>query len=280
MRKTGLFISICVLLILIWGYTHYNAKNNANSPKNDDSQAVFVLSDNNNVTVSDEPQKPNTSENDKVRVLIYNTHTLEAYKQGEGYTYKEISAWRTDEADKNVSALGAELKNILESEYGIIALHDTKNHESKGISQSYKESLETIEEYKEKFPDIELYIDIHRDYSDSGEGEFVVIDGKECAKISLVVGNGKGATGAGFDDMPDYEHNLLIAQKITEYLNQINPSLAKDVQIKSGRYNQHIKNSILIELGNNANSFEQAKNSIPYIAMAINKILSGNELDN
>ena len=81
----------------------------------------------------------------------------------------------------------------------------------------------------------------------------------------LVVGKGEK-----YDDKPYYASNVAFAQRITDYLNSVEPKLCRPVRIKTGRYNQHVTpNCILVEVGHNANTLAQAKAAMPYLAESI-----------
>ncbi len=72
------------------------------------------------------------------KVLIYHTHTeAYAYAPGLGDT---CSDWRTDDAQKNIIAVGEALAGYLE-EYGIEVLHDQTNHEPPKLATAYTRSL-------------------------------------------------------------------------------------------------------------------------------------------
>lgn len=62
------------------------------------------------------------------RILIYHTHTHEAYAQEEGNEYVETGAWRTADADHSVVRVGAELASLLRM-YGFEVTHDTTDNE-------------------------------------------------------------------------------------------------------------------------------------------------------
>lgn len=146
-------------------------------------------------------------------VLIYHTHTTEAYFPTKHYTYAASSPWRTKDNGMNVVAVGEKLCTLLNERYGIYAIHDITDHEPPKLSSAYSRSLETMLEYKKKYPTIELFIDLHRDaYGNDPKApaDYLVIDGKECARIMFVVGTGEGATGAGFDEMPDFQSNYAL----------------------------------------------------------------------
>ena len=206
-------------------------------------------------------------------MLIYHTHTTEAYFPTKRYTYAVSSPWRTKDNGMNVVAVGEKLCTLLNERYGIYAIHDITDHEPPKLSSAYSRSLETMLEYKRKYPTIELFIDLHRDaYGNDPKApaDYLVIDGKECARIMFVVGTGEGATGAGFDEMPDFQSNYALAKGISEYLDTIHHSLARNIRVKVGRYNQHVSSHCLLaEIGHNANTFEQAMNSVEFLAEAI-----------
>lgn len=211
---------------------------------------------------------------DEPTILIYHTHTTEAYFKSSEDEYVSSSLWRTRDAKHSVVAVGEELKSILESLYGFNVIHDVTDHEPPKLATAYDRSLETMSNYKRKYPSIVLFIDLHRDaYSETDKPcDFATINGEECARLMLVVGKGEQ-----YDEKPYFDVNLSIAEKITNHLNTIEPSLARKIRIKSGRYNQHVSpNCILVEVGHNANTLEQAKNSMRYLAESIALSFSSN----
>lgn len=202
------------------------------------------------------------------KILIYHTHTTEAYTQTENYSYKETSDWRTDDQSRNVVAVGEALKLALESNYGFSVIHDTTDHEPPKLSTSYERSLITIQNYLEQYPSIVLIIDLHRDaynVTDEPTTDYATVYSDETARLMFVVGK-----GTNYEDKPDFDANYALAQSITERLEQLNPKLVRPIRVKDGRYNQHLcKYSLLVEVGHNANTLEQALASVPYLAEAI-----------
>ena len=207
------------------------------------------------------------------RVLIYHTHTTEAYFPTKGYSYTQSSAWRTRENDKNIVAVGEKLATLLRDKYGICVLHDITNHEPPKLATSYSRSVKTMEKYREQYPSITMYIDVHRDAYGSNPTEnkdYIVMNGQEVARLMFVVGTGEGATGTGYGEMPDFAANYALAKRITESLAAVNPGLVRNIRVKTGRYNQHISSQcLLVEVGHNANTLEQALNAVDYLAAAI-----------
>lgn len=209
---------------------------------------------------------------DEPRVLIYHTHTKEAYFPSEKYNYEPDSGWRCYDDSMNVVAVGERLAQTLREKYGISVIHDTTNHEPPKLSSAYSRSLQTMLYYKEKYPSITLFIDLHRDaYGDPTQpADFITIDGREVARIMFVVGTGEGATGTGFGEMPDFASNYALAERLCNYLISINGKLVRNIRVKTGRYNQHVSSSCLLaEIGHNANTLEQALAAAEYLAEAI-----------
>ncbi len=216
------------------------------------------------------------------RVLIYHTHTTEAYLSYGGDTYEASDKWRTKDETKNVVAVGELLTKLLSEQYGIAVIHDTTNHEPPKLSSSYSRSLLTMQAYREQYPTIEYFIDVHRD--DYGKGvsdepqDYVKIDGKETARLMFVVGTGAGATGAGFGEMPDFSSNQAFALDVTNRLQKVSKGLTRDVRIKTGRYNQHVSSHcLLVEVGHIANTLSQALTAVPYLARAVAESITAQE---
>ncbi len=209
---------------------------------------------------------------DEPQVLIYHTHNTEAYTQTETYTYVESGDWRTEDTSCSVIAVGEELARILREDYGINVIHDTTQHEQPDIQTAYSRSLRTMEYYKQTYPSLELYIDLHRDaYTTNGVNtDYAMIDGQRVARMMFVVGTGRGSSGSADDDLPDFESNYALALRLTETMLGYNDRLMRNVRVKSGRYNQHISSKcLLVEVGHNANTLEEALAAMQYLARAI-----------
>lgn len=209
------------------------------------------------------------SNQDEPTILIYHTHTTEAYRQTEDYQYDENAGkWRTHDNEKNIVKVGETLAEYLRQK-GYNVLHDTTDHEPPKLATSYSRSLATMEKYKEEYPSLKIFIDVHRDaYStDGGATDFCEIDGVKAAKLMFVVGTGEGATGAGFGEMPDFDSNFALAEELTNGLREIDEGLARDIRVKTGRYNQHVSPMcLLVEVGHNNNTLQEALNAVKHLA--------------
>ncbi len=200
------------------------------------------------------------------RVLIYHTHTHEAYEQVSDDPYVALEAWRTSDADHSVVRVGEELAKQLRG-YGFDVVHDTTDHEGEDLSTAYTRSIVTLQSYAEPF---DLYIDLHRDACVAGQlPAFATAGGESAAQLMFLIGNGKG-----FDVKPYYEQNLAFANALETRINAIEPGLCKPVLVKDGRYNQHIGVfSILVEVGNNRNTLQEALNAIAPLAKGLDLLM-------
>ena len=198
-------------------------------------------------------------------VLIYHTHTHEAYEQVSSDPYEAVEAWRTTDADHSVVRVGRELARCLRR-LGFEVVHDATDHENDALSTAYTRSLKTLEGYDRPF---DLYIDLHRDaYVKGAPVSYALGDGETCAQPMLLIGNGEG-----FDIKPHYAENLAFARDLTARINAVHPGLCKDVLVKDGRYNQHIGVfSVLIEVGHNRNTLREALTAVPFIADGIRAV--------
>ena len=169
------------------------------------------------------PQQP------RKRVLIYHTHTYEAFEQTD-VRYQETEKWRTADSRHNMVRVGEELAALLRA-LDMDVVHDVTAFEPPDLSGAYVRSLEMLENRKTAGEQYDLYIDLHRDaYAASYAGSNTVnIGGEEVAKLMLLIGKGEGQTGQGFDVKPDWQANLAVAQQVTDALNEQKNGLCRDV---------------------------------------------------
>lgn len=211
------------------------------------------------------------TENPRKRVLIYHTHTYEAYEQTPDDPYQETEKWRTADNAHNVVRVGEELAALLRG-LGVEVVHDVTAFEPPNLSSAYTRSLEMLQGRQAAGERYDLYIDLHRDaYAESQTGPNTVsVGGVEAAKLMVLIGKGEGQTSEGFDQRPDWEANLAIAQTMTDCLNAQADGLCRDVCLKGGRFNQHVAvGCVLVEAGNNRNTLEEVLAAMPYLADAV-----------
>jgi len=201
------------------------------------------------------------------RVLIYHTHTHEAYQQVADDPYEETEVFRTADPAHSIVRVGEALAELL-TQYGFTVVHDRTDHEPPKLSTAYARSLATVESYEQPF---DLYIDLHRDAYNQSMDDCAYFGGQELAQLMVLIGN-----GGDYEVKPDFEANLSFARRLTDCLNQKAPGVCRDVMVKNGRYNQHVgAPAVLIEVGHNENTLQQALSSMPLLADALKETLMG-----
>jgi len=216
-------------------------------------------------------QEETITAEERPRVLLYHTHTWEAYEMTADTQYTPTETWRTKDDRCNMVRVGEELARELEQR-GFAVVHDQTDFEPPNLSGAYSRSLRMLEERLDGGETYDYILDIHRDaYSGPyNGGNGTMVDGRQAAYVMLLVGRGTGETGSGFDERPDWPKNLELAQKITDRMNGLVQGISREVKIKSGRFNQHVSTgALLIEVGNNRNTLDEALASCEVIAQAI-----------
>lgn len=210
---------------------------------------------------------------DQPRVLVLHTHSTESYSSDNAVFCESVDTHgRSNDKAQNVIAIGKIISDML-NQQGMWAVHCTVMHDATQYKDSYANAAETIKKYLEKYPSIELVIDVHRDAVIKSSGEIVravsEVDGKAAAQVMCVVGSDFGG-----EDCPGWEDNLALAQKLRSVLNDSYENLCRPTSLKSSTYNQEFsKYSLLLEIGTSGNSLEEAEISAELVAKAIAEIL-------
>ena len=211
-------------------------------------------------------QEDHTQPVERPRVLIYHTHTHEAYAQTAADPYRETESWRTEDQTHSVVRVGEALAALL-TDYGFDVVHDTADYEYPKLNTAYARSLDMLE--TKRGETFNLCVDLHRDAWDKSMAECACIGSQRAAQLMMLIGN-----GGTFDIKPDYEANLAFAARLTDRINALCDGLCRPVMVKNGRYNQHLFTpSVLIEVGHNLNTLDEALTSMPVLAEALADLL-------
>lgn len=190
-------------------------------------------------------------------VLIYHSHTTESYTLLDAGFYTESADLKTKDASRNVVRVGDEICRILE-EKGIGVVHDTEIHDL-SYNESYDSSRKSVEEYLEKYPTIEITIDVHRDSITYKDGTKVkptaVVNGKKAARMMIISGCEYGRV----KNFESWQQNLRFSAAVTEKLNTQYEGLMRPILFSERRYNMDLTpNSFLLEIGTDANTLDEA----------------------
>ena len=204
---------------------------------------------------------------DAPQILIYHTHGSEGFSDS-----------RAGESEDTVIGVGELLAEILREKYGYTVLHDTSVFDKKNgkdnRNYAYNDALPYIEKILEENPSIEVVIDLHRD---AGEKRVVTIDEKPVAKIMLFNGlcrNTKGKlTYLPNENLAD---NLAFSFQMKLVGDEMYPGLMNRIFLKDYRYNMHLaERYLLIELGTEQNTVEEARNAMEPLADVLAQVLGG-----
>lgn len=200
----------------------------------------------------------------KPSVLIVHTHTTESYLEQD----------RSIDEEKNMIAIGRVVKEKL-IEGGIEVIHDTTVHDYPSYNGAYTRSAATTKNRINENPDINIVLDIHRDAVQSDDGSklslVTQIADKKAAQLMFVVG-----TDAQLSH-PKWQENMKLALKLQRCADTIYPTLMRPINLREQRFNQQLsEGSIILEVGTNGNSIEEAKYSASLISDVILKVLNNN----
>lgn len=213
-------------------------------------------------------QKPSlnlTTDADQPKVLIYHTHTTESYD----------CVARSTDLSKTVCAVGDAIAAELER-CGVKTIHDTTVHDYPAYDGSYDRSIETMRKNLEQYPSICVTLDIHRDAMHRDDGTMLkpvaIVNGKKAAQIMILSGCDDDGT-LGF---PNWEQNLRLALRLQQTLTASFPSLARPLDFCARRYNENMTTgSLLVEVGTDANTLEEAVYSGTLLGNALAQVLNG-----
>ena len=205
-------------------------------------------------------------------ILIYHTHSTEGYEILDlGWYAKEYNS-RTKDTDKNMVRVGDELTKILE-ESGYNVIHD-RNIYDESYDGAYSRSRVTVEKYLEKYPSIQITLDVHRDaihYSDGTKCKPTAeINNKKAAQVMII----SGCEGNGVQDFGTWKSNLVFATHLQSRAEELYPGLMRPVFFCHRKYNMDVTPcSLLLEFGTDANTLEEAVYSAQLIGDALVEML-------
>ena len=94
--------------------------------------------------------------------------------------------------------------------------------------------------------------------------------------IGIVIAITKCEDEAAYLENPYIEDNLALSFQMQLAAAEYFPTLTRKIYLKGYRYNMHLcPKSMLIEVGAQTNSFEEAKNAMEPLAFVLHKVLSG-----
>ncbi|WP_291636279.1 stage II sporulation protein P [Clostridium sp.] len=212
------------------------------------------------------PALKKTLNNAKPEILIYHSHTCEAYLTSDKDTLTNSSMDQT----RNVCAVGDVIEEELEKNYGIAVIHDKTVHDKGVYDNAYKKSGVTLDKYLKQYGDFKLIIDLHRD-SVAKNAVTTKLNGEDVAKYMFVVTTSN----------PRYAKQKKLIDSMIGISNKLYPDLIRSNQIHAYQrgmdfYSQDKSdNAVMFEVGSYTNTIQEAKNTGKYLARIIAEQLYG-----
>lgn len=202
--------------------------------------------------------KQKTKNSGEPQVLIYHTHATESYlpaASGNYHTTKEANT---------VREVGDVLAETLESK-GISVIHDKTIHDNPSYDASYDRSYDTVETVLEKYPSIELIIDLHRDaVAGTGNGPTETVNGKTCSSYFYVMGSAAD----------NYASNRAFLEKLNQVAETKYDGYTGNLLDRPYRYNQDLcEKGMLIEMGNNRNHISDVRRCAEVFGQILAEVL-------
>ncbi|MBE5964465.1 MAG: stage II sporulation protein P [Lachnospira sp.] len=207
------------------------------------------------------------------QILIFHTHSQETFVDSD-----------TNDTDTSIIGVGNTLAKHLE-DMGYNVLHDTSNYDIvNGVldrSKAYTYANEAIKKHLEKYPSIEVILDIHRDGVPDDKLFVTEIEGKKMAKIMLFNGISYTNINGEIDYLKNenLDANLATSLQMQLLAEAYYPDLMRKMYIHGYRYCLHHRGrSMLVEVGAQNNTIEEAKNAMLPFAITLDKLLSGEKI--
>lgn len=203
------------------------------------------------------------------QILIYHTHSQETF----------ADSVPGDEST-SIIGVGDRLAQILTEEYGYRVIHHKGKYDLESRDDAYSSALPDIEQILAKNPSIQVVIDLHRDEMPEETRLVMDLDGRPTARFMFFNGLSRTRrTGSISYLVNEYqEENLAFSFQMQLAAESYYPGLARKIYLKGYRYNMHLRpQSLLIELGAQNNTVEEAMNACDPIAHILDMVLSGQQ---
>ncbi len=221
------------------------------------------------------PLELHISDKSKPTVLIYHTHTTEAYEMLDEGWFTNSYSTRSRDASVNMVRVGNAICEELEKQ-GIGVIHDTEIHDLK-YTGAYDHSRATITGILKDNPTIQISIDVHRDAihnSDTRRTKPVTeINGKKAAQVMIIAGCQDGRV----EHFEGWEKNLTFDLRFQQTAETMFPTLMRPVLFSGRKYNMDLLPcSALFEFGSDSNTLEEAEYSGHLIGQALARFINEN----
>lgn len=201
------------------------------------------------------------------QILIYHTHSQEGYSDSV-----------PGDSSTSVVGVGDYLTRILTEQYGLNVIHHKGEYDVGDRDHAYSKAGPGLEQILKENPSIEVVIDLHRDGVREDTRLVTDLNGAQTAQIMFFNGLSRTtSTGdIGYLNNPYIADNLSMSFQMQLKAAEYYPGLTRRIYLKSYRYNMHYcPKTLLVEVGAQTNTVQEAMNAMVPLADILNKVLTG-----
>ena len=200
------------------------------------------------------------------QILIYHTHSQEGYAD-------------SIPGDENTSVVGVGdyLTKLLTERYGLSVIHHRGQYDVDDRDHAYSKAGPALEQLLSENPQVEVVIDLHRDGVREDTHLATEVNGVKMAQIMFFNGLSRTTKLGDIDYLynPYIEDNLAISFQMQLKAAEYYPGLTRRIYLKGYRYNMHYcPKSLLIEVGAQTNTLEEAMNAMIPLADILYRVLT------
>lgn len=207
---------------------------------------------------------------DGPQILIYHTHSQEGF----------VDSVPGDPSTTIVGA-GEYLAELLRNR-GYKVMHVTSVYDlidgELDRSEAYSRAEEEISQILAEHPSIQSVIDLHRDGVAEGTRLVTELNGKTMARFMFFNGLSRTRKNGPIEYLhnPYIEDNLALTLQLKLTCDQYYPGLARNIYLKSLRYNLHLSpKALLIEAGAQTNTLQEILNTMEPLADVLDTVFGG-----
>ena len=206
-------------------------------------------------------------EGDGPQILIYHTHSQEAFADSV-----------PGDVNTGIVGVGECLTKILTEQYGYRVLHNTGQYDVETRDNAYSRALPAVEQILADNPSIQVIIDLHRDEVAEETKLVTDIQGRPTARFMFFNGLSRTRKTGDIDYLANenQEANLAFSFQMQLKAAEYYPGLTRRIYLKGYRYNMHLRpRTLLVELGAQNNTVEEAINACDPLAHILDMVLKG-----
>ena len=206
-------------------------------------------------------------EGDGPQILIYHTHSQEAFADSV-----------PGDVNTGIVGVGECLTKILTEQYGYRVLHHTGQYDVETRDNAYSRALPAVEQILAENPSIQVIIDLHRDEVAEETKLVTDIQGRPTARFMFFNGLSRTRKTGDIDYLvnENQEANLAFSFQMQLKAAEYYPGLTRRIYLKGYRYNMHLRpRTLLVELGAQNNTVEEAINACDPLAHILDMVLKG-----